>query len=101
VPMTLAMHHIPVCVTFAFFEDSSAPVLDPSHLETQLATTTIHLALNAQQELCVVHKAGGMPLTVPEIMRCVSIANERAKALTGLMNHRLEDDWKTRIVEIR
>ncbi|KAG9006734.1 hypothetical protein FRB94_013858 [Tulasnella sp. JGI-2019a] len=99
-PMTLAMHHTPICVTFAFFEDSAAPVLDPSHLETQLATTTIHLALNAQREICVLHKAGGMPLSVQEIMRCVSIATERVKTLSNLINSQLEVDWKGRIVEV-
>ncbi|KAG8856580.1 hypothetical protein FRB96_006340 [Tulasnella sp. 330] len=100
-PMTLAIHHTPICVTFAFLEDSAAPVLDPSHLEAQLATTTIHLALNSQREICVLHKAGGMPLSVQEIMRCVSIATERVKLLSGLITKQLEVDWKGRIVEVR
>lgn len=99
--MVLAMHHMPICVTFAFFEDSTAPVLDPTHLETQLATTTIHLALNAQREICVLHKAGGMPLSVQEIMRCVTIATERVKTLTAVVNQELEVDWSQRIVEVR
>jgi len=100
-PMPLSMHHTPICVTFALFEDSTAPVLDPSHLETQLATTTLHLALNSQKELCVVHKAGGMPLTVEEIMRCVKIATDRVKVLSNQLTQELETDWKGRVVEIR
>lgn len=98
--MTLAMHHTPICVTLAFFEDSDLPVLDPTHLETQLATTTIHLALNAQREICVLHKAGGMPLSVQEVMKCVAIALERVKTLTTFINKELERDWKGRTVEV-
>jgi len=100
-PMILSMSHTPICVTFALFEDSSAPVLDPSHLETQLATTTLHLALNSQRELCVLHKAGGMPLSVEEVMRCVQIATERVKLLSNQITEELEQDWKGRTVEVR
>ncbi|KAG8947957.1 hypothetical protein FRC04_010154 [Tulasnella sp. 424] len=100
-PMVLSMHHTPICITFALFEDSASPVLDPSHLETQLATTTVHLALNAQKELCVMHKAGGMPMSVEEIMKCVRIGVERVKEVTKLVNDALEEDWKGRVVEIR
>lgn len=99
--MPLSMHHTPICITFALFEASTAPILDPNHLETQLATTTLHLALNSQKELCVLHKAGGMPLTVEEIMRCVKIATERVKVLSAQLNDELDEDWKGRIVEIR
>ncbi|KAG8904976.1 hypothetical protein FRB99_000935 [Tulasnella sp. 403] len=100
-PMVLAMHHIPFCVTFAFFEDGSAPVLDPSHLESQLASTTLHLAMNPQKEICVLHKAGGLPLTVEDIMNCVKIATDRVKHLNSFVSEHLETDWKGRIVEIR
>lgn len=99
--MVLSMHHTPICITFALFEDSASPVLDPSHLETQLATTTVHLALNAQKELCVMHKAGGMPMSVEEIMKCVRIGVERVKEVTKTVNDALEEDWKGRVVEVR
>jgi len=95
------MHHTPVCITFALFEDSSVHVLDPSHLETLLATTMVHLSLNAQRELCVLSKAGGLPMSVNEIMVCLQVAEVRAKALTELLTQRLETDWKGRIVELR
>ncbi|KAG8979607.1 hypothetical protein FRB90_008049, partial [Tulasnella sp. 427] len=100
-PMVLSMHHTPICITFALFEDSASPVLDPSHLETQLATTTVHLALNAQKELCVMHKAGGMPMSVEEIMRCVRIGVERVKEVSRMVNDALDEDWKGRAVEVR
>ncbi|KIO28724.1 hypothetical protein M407DRAFT_242923 [Tulasnella calospora MUT 4182] len=100
-PMVLSMHHTPICITFALFEDSSSPVLDPLHLESQLATTTVHLALNAQKELCVMHKAGGMPLSVEEIMKCVKIGVERVREVSKMVNEALEEDWKGRVVEIR
>ena len=50
--------------------DTSTPaVLDPSLLEQRLAAGVLSVALNAQRELCVIQKAGGVPLEPDEIMR--------------------------------
>ncbi|KAG8928804.1 hypothetical protein FRC02_006446 [Tulasnella sp. 418] len=100
-PVPLAMHHMPICITFAFFEDSSAPVIDPTHLETQLASTTLHLALNAQRELCVAFKAGGLPLSTEELMRCTDVASRQVKELSGMVDKQLATDWQGRVVEVR
>jgi exosome complex component RRP45 len=48
-------------------------VLDPSHLEQQLANGTLTVTLNSQQEICVLSKAGGVPLPADDIMK-VSIS---------------------------
>ncbi|KAL7340183.1 hypothetical protein BJY59DRAFT_714711 [Rhodotorula toruloides] len=69
VPVPLAIHHSPMCLTFAFFGDDSLAVLDPTHLESQLCTGTLTLALNSQSEICVLSKQGGAPLGADEVMR--------------------------------
>uniref|UniRef100_A0A0K3CLT8 Exosome complex component RRP45 n=1 Tax=Rhodotorula toruloides TaxID=5286 RepID=A0A0K3CLT8_RHOTO len=71
VPVPLAIHHSPMCLTFAFFGDDSLAVLDPSHLESQLCTGTLTLALNSQSEICVLSKQGGAPLGADEVIRAV------------------------------
>lgn len=58
------------------------------------------IALNAQRELCVVQKAGGVPLSPMEILRIVAVSTEKSKELDRLVRERLEDDWKTRDVEV-
>jgi exosome complex component RRP45 len=101
-PVPLAMHHTPFCLTFAYFPDESIPaVLDPSHLEQRLSAGLMTVALNAQRELCVVQKAGGVPLESDEMMRIIDIAVGKAKELDNLIETRLKEDWGGRTVEVR
>ena len=100
-PMPLSMHHTPFCLTFAYFQDTSIPaILDPSRLEQRLSAGVMSIALNAQRELCVVQKAGGVPLAPAEIVRIVAVATDKSKELDRLVRERLEEDWKTRRVEV-
>ena len=96
------MHHTPLCFTFAYFPDTTTqPVLDPSHLEQRLSAGLLSVALNAQRELCVVQKAGGVPLGPDEILGIIDVAVVRAKELDRLVEDRLKEDWKGRNVEVR
>ncbi|ETW76361.1 hypothetical protein HETIRDRAFT_328837 [Heterobasidion irregulare TC 32-1] len=117
-PVPLAMHHTPFCLTFAYYPSPSPPsttttttapsassaptcLLDPTSLEQRLAHGTLSLALTAQRELCVVHKAGGLPLAVADVLRAVDVACARAAALERLVEARLAEDWAARAVEVR
>ena len=91
--MSLAIHHIPLCVTFAYFEEcvnhpasladprSLPPILDPTHLESTLCTGTLSITLNAQRELCVLSKAGGTALMPEDIMGVVRVGVERVRVV--------------------
>ncbi|KAI0067411.1 ribosomal protein S5 domain 2-like protein [Artomyces pyxidatus] len=111
-PVALALHHAPFCLTFAFFRPSSTStntssitppisLLDPSQLEQRLASGTLSLALNAQRELCVVHKAGGIPLAPEELLSAVEVAVRKAKELDTLVEARVKEDWLRKKVEVR
>ncbi|KAH9931740.1 ribosomal protein S5 domain 2-like protein [Amylocystis lapponica] len=101
-PVPLSMHHTPFCFTFAYFPDpATPPVLDPSHLEQQLSAGLVSVALNAQRELCVVQKAGGVPLAADELLRVVDVAVGKAKELDKIVEARLKEDWLGRHVEVR
>ena len=101
-PVPLSMHHTPFCFTFAYFPDQNTPpVLDPSYLEQRLSAGLVSIALNAQKELCVIQKAGGVPLTQEQVMAVVEIAVGKAKELDKIVTQRLEEDWKGRKVEVR
>ena len=94
------MHHTPFCLTFAFFPDTP-PLLDPARLEQTLSAGLLSVALNAQKELCVVQKAGGSPLAAEEVLAIMDIAVAKARELDRLVETRLQEDWKGRVVEVR
>ncbi|KAG6816228.1 hypothetical protein H0H87_007599, partial [Tephrocybe sp. NHM501043] len=99
-PIPLAIHHTPFCLTFAFFPDTAIPpVIDPTQLEQRLSAGLLSVALNAQRELCVVQKLGGVPLDTDEVLNIVNIAVQKAKELNILVDTRLKEDWASRKVE--
>lgn len=57
--------------------------------------------MNAQRELCVVQKMGGVPLAVDEVLRIVNVAVQKAKELNDIVEARLREDWAGRKVEVR
>jgi exosome complex component RRP45 len=80
------------------------------------------LAMNAQRELCVVQKAGGVPMAVDEILRLVGmgavvvffeygsccshvffaeVGVQKVKELDVLVEEALREDWKGRRVEVQ
>ncbi|GAA5929486.1 hypothetical protein JCM3775_002354 [Rhodotorula graminis] len=101
VPVALAVHHSPACLTFAFFGEDSLAVLDPTHLEQQLCTGTLTLALNAQSEICVLSKQGGAPLSADDVMKAVQIGVERVRQVDEVVVKALALDRSRRVVEVR
>lgn len=59
------------------------------------------VALNAQKEMCVLQKLGGVPLEMDEVLRIIGVAVLKAKELDALVEGRLKEDWAGRKVEIR
>ncbi|KAG6849425.1 hypothetical protein H0H93_008573 [Arthromyces matolae] len=101
-PIPLAIHHTPFCFSFAFFSDPEInPVIDPSQLEQRLSAGLLSVALNAQRELCVLQKLGGVPLESDEVLKIINIAVQNAKDLNNLVDTRLKEDWASRNVEVR
>ncbi|KAM6499582.1 Ribosomal protein S5 domain 2-type fold [Amanita muscaria] len=101
-PVPLAIHHTPFCFTFAFFSDIAIPpVLDPSQLEQRLSTGLLSIALNAQKEMCVFQKMGGVPLSPSDILKVMNAAVTKAQTLHELVECRLKEDWASRTVEFR
>ncbi|KAG8744049.1 hypothetical protein FRC10_010938 [Ceratobasidium sp. 414] len=81
--------------------DEDLPVLDPSHLETQLSQSSLNLALTPAREICTVQKAGGLALGADDMLRLVDLAARRAKELSAFVEKRLKEDLSSRVIEIR
>ena len=100
--MPLAIHHSPFCFTFAFFADPETPsILDPAQLEQRLSAGLMSIALNAQKEICVLQKLGGVPQETEDLLRLVEVAVTQAKELSTFVDAQLAADWSTRKVEVR
>ncbi|KAJ9123542.1 hypothetical protein QFC24_003757 [Naganishia onofrii] len=99
-PMQLAIHHTPLCVTFAYLDENNL-ILDPSHYESSIATGSLTLTLNAQRELCVLSKAGGTPLAKHDLMRVVRLAVDRVRDMTKELEDALKADEQIRVIEVR
>lgn len=130
VPVPLAYHHMPICVTYAMFllrpeteaqrslllaQSHTAPaesqpegmdldmerpkeldipvaLLDPALLEQTLAHSSISVVMNAQREVCVLDKAGGVSLPYQVILALIKDAAMRVKELAQLIEKALADD---------
>ncbi|WWC65328.1 uncharacterized protein I303_107946 [Kwoniella dejecticola CBS 10117] len=99
-PVPLAIHHTPLCLTFAYFENLP-PILDPTHLEATLCEGTLTVTMNAQREICVLSKAGGTPLAAEDIMGVVRVGVDRVREMVKIMDDALEKDRENRVVEVR
>jgi len=59
------------------------------------------LAMNAQRELCVLAKAGGVPMEPDAILRLLEVAVLKVKELDKAVEEALAADFGTRVVEVR
>ncbi|KAI7842022.1 hypothetical protein COHA_004223 [Chlorella ohadii] len=89
-PRPLSLHHLPLPITFALWEDGELMVVDPSLKEEAAAAGRFTVTQNAFGELCALQKVDGCGLTPPQLMRCVRMATQKVEELTGLIRKALE-----------
>lgn len=88
----IVLHHYPICVTYALFNDGKTPVADPSALEERVSDASLVLAVNSYKELCCMHLAG-IALTSPSlILRCSELAAERSWRIVQFIKATLDED---------
>lgn len=95
-PLPLALHHTPLAVSVGIFkgivsaeegsEDEPAPSMcvllgDPSLGEERAMDGSIVFSINAHDELCAVHKPGGVAVSVETVLQAARMATARAKTL--------------------
>ncbi|KAL6046303.1 3'-5'-exoribonuclease [Balamuthia mandrillaris] len=82
-PVPLSIHHVPICVTFGFFQQGQYLVVDPSWKEEQVMEGRMTVILNTHKEICGVQKGGGTPLDLDTILRCNNIAAVKVAELSS------------------
>mmetsp|Transcript_16135 Transcript_16135/g.26648 ORF Transcript_16135/g.26648 Transcript_16135/m.26648 type:complete len:342 (-) Transcript_16135:73-1098(-) len=116
-PIGLALHHIPIMITFAVFPvggggDKKAVesagkaggssnsgsdvhvVIDPSRKETSVAQGEISFTVNKHKEICAIHKSGGIPLRPSKILKYANAAIVQAQKLTAQLEKELAREEK-------
>jgi exosome complex component RRP45 len=91
-PVPLSIHHIPICVTFGIFSDGRLLVVDPEWKEEKVQSGRITMTLNAHRELCAIQKAGGVPLSVDQILEGARIAQMKVVEITQIIQQALRND---------
>lgn len=115
-PVPLSVHHIPLCVTFAFFErdrlirfdkqqekadrrlamEDELVCVDPCLREELMVDGTMTIAVNGHGELCAIQKGGGLALKTSQILKCSKIAAVKAQELTTIIKTALTTDEEQR-----
>jgi len=86
------LHHYPICVSYALFNEGKIPVADPTALEERVSDATLILAINSYKELCCMHLAG-VALTSPHlILRCSEMAADRSRRIVEFIKSTMEED---------
>jgi exosome complex RNA-binding protein Rrp42 (RNase PH superfamily) len=89
-PLPLTLHHLPLPVTFAFFESGDVVALDPMSTEEAAASGSFTVTVNPQGELCAAQKAHGVGILPAQVMQCTRIAATKVKDLTSQLRTALE-----------
>lgn len=90
------LHHYPICVSYALFNEGKIAVADPTALEERVADSILVLAVNSYKELCCMNLCG-VCLTCPDlIMSCSEKAAVRSKRIVDFIKQLLVDDQNNR-----
>ncbi|NXY88980.1 EXOS9 protein, partial [Alcedo cyanopectus] len=95
-PVPLSIHHMPICVSFAFFQQGTYLLVDPSEREERVMDGVLVIAMNKHQEICTMQSSGGIMLVKEQILRCSNIAAVKVAEITELIQKALDNDQKVR-----
>ncbi|XP_068136478.1 exosome complex component RRP45 [Hyperolius riggenbachi] len=95
-PVPLSIHHMPICVSFAFFQQGTYLLVDPSEREERVMDGLLVIAMNKHREICTIQSSGGIMLLKEQVLRCSKIAGVKVAEITELIQKALENDRKAR-----
>ncbi|NWX00935.1 EXOS9 protein, partial [Caloenas nicobarica] len=95
-PVPLSIHHMPICVSFAFFHQGTYLLVDPSEREERVMDGLLVIAMNKHGEICTIQSSGGIMLVTDQVLRCSKITAVKVAEITELIQKALENDQKVR-----
>lgn len=103
--MGLSLLHMPLCVTFSFYDTSGVGageeggervLVDTTLLEEGLREGSCTIGLNRHGEVCQIAKLGGVPVDAVTLLHCISVAAVKVKDISTFITRRLGEDAKKR-----
>ncbi|XP_072525995.1 exosome complex component RRP45 [Salminus brasiliensis] len=95
-PVPLSIYHMPICVSFAFFQQGTYLLVDPCEKEELVMDGLLVIAMNKHREICSVQSSGGIMLLKDQVLRCSKIASVKVSEISELINKALENDKRVR-----
>ncbi|KAM9237709.1 exosome complex component RRP45 [Dugong dugon] len=95
-PVPLSIHHMPICVSSAFFQQGTYLLVDPNEREERVMDGLLVIAMNKHREICTIQSSGGIMLLKDQVLRCSKIAGVKVAEITELIQKALENDQKVR-----
>ncbi|KAL2098221.1 hypothetical protein ACEWY4_007428 [Coilia grayii] len=95
-PIPLSIYHMPISVSFAFFQQGSYLLVDPNDSEEKVMEGLLVIAMNKHREICFIQSSGGIMLLKKQVTRCSDIASVKVLEITELIQKALEKDRKAR-----
>lgn len=90
-PISLSIHHIPVCVTFAVLDGGEKFVVDPCFEEEVAQDGHMTIVINIHREICAISKTGSVLVEMEKIMDCSNIAAIKVAELTKIIKDALNN----------
>ncbi|XP_061535722.1 exosome complex component RRP45 [Phycodurus eques] len=91
-PIPLSIYHMPISVSFAFFQQGTYLLVDPCEREERVMDGLLMIAMNRHREICSIQSSGGIMLLKEQVMRCSKIASVKVSEITVLITKALEND---------
>ncbi|XP_077156530.1 exosome complex component RRP45 isoform X2 [Paroedura picta] len=95
-PVPLSIHHMPICVSFAFFQQGTYLLVDPSEQEERVMDGLLVIAMNKHREICTIQSSGGIMLLKDQVLMCSKITGVKVAEITELIQKALANDQKVR-----
>ncbi|KAG6512714.1 exosome complex component RRP45A-like isoform X1 [Zingiber officinale] len=89
-PLPLVIHHLPISVTFAFYNKGDIMVIDPTHKEESVMGGKMTATINSNGDVCAIQKAGGEGVMPSVVMQCIRIASVKAADITSKLKNAVE-----------
>ncbi|XP_041838420.1 exosome complex component RRP45 [Melanotaenia boesemani] len=95
-PIPLSIYHMPISVSFAFFQQGTYLLVDPCEREERVMDGLLMIAMNKHREICSIQSSGGIMLLKEQVMRCSKIASVKVSEITELISRALSNDKAAR-----
>ncbi|XP_048772793.2 exosome complex component RRP45-like [Ostrea edulis] len=96
-PIPLSVHHMPICVTFSFYDQGKFLLVDPTDKEEKVMDGKMVIGMNKHREICTLQVSGEMLLLKDQVLRCSNIAVVKVAEITELIQTALENDRQARL----